>query len=169
MSTPNSTLRQRAGKEKNKTLVNGDKSEDVLTKAYAEVQKSASKEWDYKVALAIVTMLAFVTRFFGISHPNEVVFDEVHFGKVCRSSICARQHSKSVRSLHPTTYNAPISSTSTLPSESFSSPLLAGSLAMMVISSSTTSENPTLTTMSLMWPFGRCLRSWELLPLWSPS
>jgi dolichyl-phosphate-mannose-protein mannosyltransferase len=39
-------------------------------------------EWDYKLALAIITVLAFVTRFWGISHPNEVVFDEVHFGKV---------------------------------------------------------------------------------------
>jgi dolichyl-phosphate-mannose-protein mannosyltransferase len=39
-------------------------------------------EWDYKIALAIITVLAFVTRFWGISHPNEVVFDEVHFGKV---------------------------------------------------------------------------------------
>jgi dolichyl-phosphate-mannose-protein mannosyltransferase len=39
-------------------------------------------EWDYRIALTIITLLAFVTRFWGISHPNEVVFDEVHFGKV---------------------------------------------------------------------------------------
>lgn len=39
-------------------------------------------EWDYRIALAIITLLAFITRFWGISHPNEVVFDEVHFGKV---------------------------------------------------------------------------------------
>jgi len=36
----------------------------------------------YKVALFILTALAFVTRFWNIGHPNEVVFDEVHFGKV---------------------------------------------------------------------------------------
>ncbi|EEY19880.1 dolichyl-phosphate-mannose-protein mannosyltransferase [Verticillium alfalfae VaMs.102] len=36
---------------------------------------------EYGVGLAITTLLAFVTRFWGISHPNEVVFDEVHFGK----------------------------------------------------------------------------------------
>ncbi|KAH8803180.1 glycosyltransferase family 39 protein [Xylogone sp. PMI_703] len=38
-------------------------------------------EWDYRIALVLITILAFVTRFWGISHPNEVVFDEVHFGK----------------------------------------------------------------------------------------
>ena len=37
----------------------------------------------YKVALVVLTALAFVTRFWNIGHPNEVVFDEVHFGKVC--------------------------------------------------------------------------------------
>ena len=40
------------------------------------------KDTDYKVALTIITRLAFLTRFWGIGHPNEVVFDEVHFGKV---------------------------------------------------------------------------------------
>ena len=43
---------------------------------------SVGSEWDYKVALAVITLLAFATRFWGINHPNEVVFDEVHFGKV---------------------------------------------------------------------------------------
>lgn len=42
----------------------------------------ATRDWDYKVALAVITLLAFATRFWGISHPNQVVFDEVHFGKV---------------------------------------------------------------------------------------
>lgn len=42
----------------------------------------AQRDWDYKLALAVLTALAFVTRFWGISHPNQVVFDEVHFGKV---------------------------------------------------------------------------------------
>ncbi|KAL9046007.1 MAG: hypothetical protein Q9214_001053 [Letrouitia sp. 1 TL-2023] len=41
-----------------------------------------TSEWDYKLAIAVITALAFVTRFWGIGHPNEVVFDEVHFGKV---------------------------------------------------------------------------------------
>jgi dolichyl-phosphate-mannose-protein mannosyltransferase len=49
--------------------------------AKSTVEKPAV-EWDYRIALAIITVLAFVTRFWGIGHPNEVVFDEVHFGKV---------------------------------------------------------------------------------------
>lgn len=52
---------------------------DALVKA--NVQKTGP-EWDYRFALSIITLLAFITRFWGISHPNEVVFDEVHFGKV---------------------------------------------------------------------------------------
>jgi hypothetical protein len=34
-----------------------------------------------RIALAIVTALAFFTRFYKLHHPDEVVFDEVHFGK----------------------------------------------------------------------------------------
>ena len=33
------------------------------------------------IALAIITALAFFTRFYMLDHPSEVVFDEVHFGK----------------------------------------------------------------------------------------
>ena len=83
MSTPNSTLRQRGPKKENKPVANGSKEDDeALKKALDELNKSVSHEWDYKLALGIITVLAFATRFFGINHPNEVVFDEVHFGKV---------------------------------------------------------------------------------------
>lgn len=41
-----------------------------------------SPQMGYKVALAIITILAFATRFYGLGHPDQVVFDEVHFGKV---------------------------------------------------------------------------------------
>lgn len=44
--------------------------------------KTGSSEPVYWATFATITVLAFVTRFWGISHPNEVVFDEVHFGKV---------------------------------------------------------------------------------------
>jgi dolichyl-phosphate-mannose-protein mannosyltransferase len=54
---------------------------DALVKANLNGKVTRS-EWDYKLALGIITALAFATRFWGISHPNEVVFDEVHFGKV---------------------------------------------------------------------------------------
>lgn len=52
---------------------------DALVKANSN---KSSSQWDYKLAITIITLLAFATRFWGISHPNEVVFDEVHFGKV---------------------------------------------------------------------------------------
>lgn len=35
----------------------------------------------YKIANALLTVVAFMTRFYLLNHPNEVVFDEVHFGK----------------------------------------------------------------------------------------
>jgi dolichyl-phosphate-mannose-protein mannosyltransferase len=41
-----------------------------------------NSEWDYWLAITILTVLAFATRFWRIDYPNEVVFDEVHFGKV---------------------------------------------------------------------------------------
>jgi dolichyl-phosphate-mannose-protein mannosyltransferase len=46
------------------------------------IQVPKTSEWDYKLGLVVVTILAFLTRFYLISHPKEVVFDEVHFGKV---------------------------------------------------------------------------------------
>lgn len=46
------------------------------------VKEEVKSEWDYKLALVVITVLAFATRFWGITHPNQVVFDEVHFGKV---------------------------------------------------------------------------------------
>jgi dolichyl-phosphate-mannose-protein mannosyltransferase len=84
MSTPNNTLRQRGP---NQHKVNGDhKVKDLLDDTLVPAQKAAPSEWDYKLALAVITALSFATRFFGINHPNEVVFDEVHFGKVTSRS-----------------------------------------------------------------------------------
>lgn len=82
-STSKEGLRQRnvAGSKKTGAATTADDVElDKLLKANAPTNNS---ELQYKIALAIITVLAFVTRFWGISHPNEVVFDEVHFGKVC--------------------------------------------------------------------------------------
>ncbi len=58
-----------------------DSELDALVKAN-QANKKSGAEWDYRVAISVITLLAFLTRFWGISHPNEVVFDEVHFGKV---------------------------------------------------------------------------------------
>ena len=55
---------------------------DAELDALVKANKPPAPEWDYRIALAIITLGAFVLRFWGISHPNEVVFDEVHFGKV---------------------------------------------------------------------------------------
>ncbi|KAI1908710.1 Dolichyl-phosphate-mannose--protein mannosyltransferase 4 [Ophidiomyces ophidiicola] len=43
--------------------------------------KKQASEWSYRLAITVITILAFVTRFYKISYPDEVVFDEVHFGK----------------------------------------------------------------------------------------
>ncbi|KAF2397583.1 protein O-mannosyl-transferase 1 [Trichodelitschia bisporula] len=92
MSEPQTSVRQRKSKKKASpaTLsVNGstatDSEHEVVNKIHSVVRaapKAVKKsEWDYKLTLVVLTFLAFVTRFYGITHPNQVVFDEVHFGK----------------------------------------------------------------------------------------
>lgn len=82
MTSPTSSLRQRAGKAQAKTNGKVDQAEQYLNDVVKSTQVAVKSEWEYKVAIGIITLLAFITRFSGISHPNEVVFDEVHFGKV---------------------------------------------------------------------------------------
>lgn len=84
--TPQATLRQRnvggaASTKKTKDGVSSDVELDKLVKAVT-AKSSTGSERDFQAVFVIITALAFVTRFWGISHPNEVVFDEVHFGKV---------------------------------------------------------------------------------------
>lgn len=89
--SPAGSVRHRGGnaaskKEKGPSAatlaVPADKALEKLVKANRA--KGPASEWDYKLALVVITVLAFATRFWGISHPNEVVFDEVHFGKVSK-------------------------------------------------------------------------------------
>lgn len=74
--------------------VSGDVELDSLLR---DTKEAITSEWDYKIALVVITALAFLTRFWGIGHPNEVVFDEVHFGKVylippcCKALGCGRE------------------------------------------------------------------------------
>ena len=83
MSSPNSSLRHRGPKDKQqKTNGTVDKTEETLDNALKSSKEAVGNDWDYKLALTIITVLSFATRFFGINHPDEVVFDEVHFGKV---------------------------------------------------------------------------------------
>jgi dolichyl-phosphate-mannose-protein mannosyltransferase len=56
-------------------------SSTVKSKA-ATAPKETPSEWDYWVGIAVMTVLAFITRFWMINYPDGVVFDEVHFGKV---------------------------------------------------------------------------------------
>lgn len=81
-STPQGSLRQRSvgGSNKKKEKDVGVRSTDFDDSVKANPSSGAS-ERDYKVTLAFITALAFLTRFWSIGHPNEVVFDEVHFGK----------------------------------------------------------------------------------------
>ncbi|KAI0176316.1 glycosyltransferase family 39 protein [Hypoxylon sp. FL1284] len=83
MSSPQGTLRQRnvpGARKKTPDPTAVDSELDSLVKASKQAT-GAGAEVDYKIAFAVITILAFVSRFWGISHPNEVVFDEVHFGK----------------------------------------------------------------------------------------
>lgn len=82
MSTHTEGVRHRGTPKKTKTA-NGklDNTDEVLDKIAESTKHAVKSEWDYKLALAVITTLSFITRFWGISHPNEVVFDEVHFGK----------------------------------------------------------------------------------------
>ena len=87
MSTATGSVRQRGGQPVKKSATASPGTREDEPSGIPDTKKensSVSSEWDYKLALGIITVLAFVTRFWGISHPNEVVFDEVHFGKVCR-------------------------------------------------------------------------------------
>ncbi|KLJ07294.1 dolichyl-phosphate-mannose-protein mannosyltransferase [Blastomyces silverae] len=81
MSSPPPSLRQRGGK---KTAAVKEPQANPPSAKSNPHQKAVAKpaaQWDYKVALVILTVLAFATRFANISFPDEVVFDEVHFGK----------------------------------------------------------------------------------------
>ncbi len=91
MSTPvvrqrNTAANPKKAKDASSTGITAlrDPELDALVKANLN-SKVTRSEWDYKLALGVITVLAFITRFWGISHPNEVVFDEVHFGKVSKS------------------------------------------------------------------------------------
>ncbi|KAF9253151.1 CAZyme family GT39 [Penicillium roqueforti] len=76
MSSPSPSLRKRGGK---KDVYTALPSEDGPAPVSVPVKQKS--EWDYWLAIVILTLLAFATRFYRLDFPNEVVFDEVHFGK----------------------------------------------------------------------------------------
>ncbi|KLU84170.1 dolichyl-phosphate-mannose-protein mannosyltransferase 4 [Magnaporthiopsis poae ATCC 64411] len=80
-ATPQGSLRQRNVPGSTRKPKDGAVDLDELAKAPKLAAASTGPERDYQITFVLITALAFVTRFWGISHPNEVVFDEVHFGK----------------------------------------------------------------------------------------
>ncbi|PVH98570.1 glycosyltransferase family 39 protein [Periconia macrospinosa] len=85
MSSPTG-VRQRGPKDKKQPTTPNpealqEKVYDSAEKVKREFKPHQGGEWDYKLAITIITILAFITRFWGITYPSEVVFDEVHFGK----------------------------------------------------------------------------------------
>ena len=90
--TPQGSMRQRNVAGPTKKTKDGAASDVEVEKRVKQPVVStppSSSERDYKIVAVFITGLAFLTRFWGISHPNEVVFDEVHFGKV-RCPRCGR-------------------------------------------------------------------------------
>ena len=81
--TTNSSIKQRGGQTPKRattpTAAPQVREPDELRE---NLHTAVTSQWGYRLSFAIITALAFVTRFWGIGHPNEVVFDEVHFGKV---------------------------------------------------------------------------------------
>ncbi|KAL5615655.1 hypothetical protein BROUX41_005692 [Berkeleyomyces rouxiae] len=83
-STPQGTLRQRkiTTRESSTSPDPNDRILDETIKKNKKAQPTKGKcEVAHWVTFSLMTLMAFGTRFWGISHPDEVVFDEVHFGK----------------------------------------------------------------------------------------
>jgi len=173
MSSPAQSVKQRGaqGSKKRSTTPGGavdgavDKSADVLDRIQHEAKAAVSNDWDYKIAIVVVTILAFATRFYGITHPKQVVFDEVHFGKVStlellldgkEGSVHVTDQPLKTTSLPRTISSAHISSMYTLRLASFSLPLPAGSWATMANSCLTTLATLISRTRCRMWPTDRC-------------
>ncbi|KAI8905429.1 Dolichyl-phosphate-mannose-protein mannosyltransferase-domain-containing protein [Gorgonomyces haynaldii] len=53
----------------------------VPKKEEKEIPKKKESQLGFRIAFVIVTLLSIVTRVWMLHHPDEVVFDEVHFGK----------------------------------------------------------------------------------------
>ncbi|THX53143.1 protein O-mannosyl-transferase 1 [Aureobasidium pullulans] len=81
MSSTPSSKKGAAASTKKKVDGAVDQTSEYLAQLKTETKQAASNDWDYKLALLVITILAFATRFYAITHPNQVVFDEVHFGK----------------------------------------------------------------------------------------
>lgn len=86
MSSPAPSLRKRGGK-RDVHEAQASEASSLKGKSANASAKQPPSEWDYWVGMTVMTVLAFITRFWMINYPDEVVFDEVHFGKVRSSPI----------------------------------------------------------------------------------
>lgn len=68
--------------ESSETSPHASEDDRLIEKPRKQHVRKDLPETGFKIGLAVVTILAFVTRFWKISYPDQVVFDEVHFGKV---------------------------------------------------------------------------------------
>jgi len=125
---PPGSLRHRGKKKHGNGPADGltavDTDTSISPNSDEEFQPTNKSEWDYRIACVLITAVAFVTRFWNINHPNQVVFDEVHFGKV-RSNynkLSPEVQLTTATSLLPTTSSEPTSSMSTHLLASFCSP-----------------------------------------------
>ena len=86
MSSPQGSVKQRSKRggtpAPDAVAAANGKAQEVVSSVKKTAETQAGSDWDYKLAFVLTTVLAFLTRFWGITHPDQVVFDEVHFGKV---------------------------------------------------------------------------------------
>lgn len=122
---------------------------------------SARSERHHKIALAVITASAFLTRFCGLSHPSEVVFDEAHTIRVNTSLAILPSYSvliteSCLNSLPRGTSQEATSSTYILHSGSYFTPFSDGSLDTMDTSSPTRLASLISRTRYPTWCFARC-------------
>jgi dolichyl-phosphate-mannose-protein mannosyltransferase len=104
MSSLSEGVRQRSRKKKADAVSVAESTSEeelVVSKPWA-IAPTTDNQTSFKVALAVVAVVAVVTRFYNLGHPSEVVFDEVHFGKVWLIFILQFSSANYCFSLHPT-------------------------------------------------------------------
>ena len=129
----------------------------------------ARSERHHKIALAVITAFAFLTRFCGLSHPSEVVFDEAHIIRVNTEHAILPSYNilitkSCLYSLPHGTSQEATSSTYILHSGSYFMPFSDGSLDTMDASSPTRLASLILRTRYPTWHFARCRLFLALLP-----
>ncbi|KIY49959.1 glycosyltransferase family 39 protein [Fistulina hepatica ATCC 64428] len=80
-------LRQKGGQEDRPTTSEQSQDDEHITAIYqnprsrSQIEQLFDTEKASRIVAAVLTALAFFVRFYKINSPDQVVFDEVHFGK----------------------------------------------------------------------------------------